>query len=90
MVVTGLGIVSPIGNTVPEAWSSCLAGKPGITRITRFDPSRLSSQIEARDARDAGLAGNARGPGFLDRITDGADDAEPRDDDSATGHSDFT
>jgi len=45
VVVTGLGIVCPIGNTVEEAWAACLAGKPGITRITRFDPSRLSSQI---------------------------------------------
>lgn len=45
VVVTGLGIVSPIGNTVAEAWSNCLAGKPGITRITRFDPSRLACQI---------------------------------------------
>jgi 3-oxoacyl-[acyl-carrier-protein] synthase II len=45
VVVTGLGIVCPIGNTVPEAWENALAGKPGITRITRFDPSRLSSQI---------------------------------------------
>jgi 3-oxoacyl-[acyl-carrier-protein] synthase II len=44
-VVTGLGIVSPIGNTVPEAWAACLAGTPGITRITRFDPSRLACQI---------------------------------------------
>jgi len=45
VVVTGLGIISPIGNAVPEAWAACLAGKPGITRITRFDPSRLASQI---------------------------------------------
>ena len=45
VVVTGLGIVSPIGNTVAEAWQNCLAGKPGITRITRFDPSRLACQI---------------------------------------------
>ncbi len=45
VVVTGLGIVSPIGNTVAEAWSNCLAGKSGITRITRFDPSRLACQI---------------------------------------------
>jgi 3-oxoacyl-[acyl-carrier-protein] synthase II len=45
VVVTGLGIVSPIGNSVAEAWSSALAGKSGITRITKFDPSRLSSQI---------------------------------------------
>jgi 3-oxoacyl-[acyl-carrier-protein] synthase II len=45
VVVTGLGIISPIGNAVAEAWQSCLAGKPGITRITRFDPSRLACQI---------------------------------------------
>ena len=45
VVVTGLGIVSPVGITVSEAWSNVLAGKSGITRITRFDPSRLASQI---------------------------------------------
>ena len=45
VVVTGLGIVSPVGNTVPEAWSNILAGTSGIGRITHFDPSRLSSQI---------------------------------------------
>jgi 3-oxoacyl-[acyl-carrier-protein] synthase II len=45
VVVTGLGIVSPVGNTVPEAWSNILAGKSGITRITHFDASALSSQI---------------------------------------------
>ena len=45
VVVTGLGIVSPIGNTVSEAWDRALAGTSGITRITRFDASRLSSQI---------------------------------------------
>jgi 3-oxoacyl-[acyl-carrier-protein] synthase II len=45
VVVTGLGIVSPVGNTVPEAWENALAGKSGVTRITRFDASRLASQI---------------------------------------------
>ena len=45
VVVTGLGIVCPIGNSVQEAWDNALAGKPGITRITRFDPARLASQI---------------------------------------------
>jgi 3-oxoacyl-[acyl-carrier-protein] synthase II len=45
VVVTGLGIVSPVGVGVPEAWSSILAGKSGITRITRFDPSSLTSHI---------------------------------------------
>jgi 3-oxoacyl-[acyl-carrier-protein] synthase II len=45
VVVTGLGIISPVGNTVPEAWEAVLAGKSGITRVTRFDPSRLSCHI---------------------------------------------
>jgi len=45
VVVTGLGIVCPVGNTVGEAWSAILAGKSGIGRITRFDASPLSSQI---------------------------------------------
>jgi len=38
-------MICPIGNTVPLAWEAALAGTPGITRVTRFDPSRLSCQI---------------------------------------------
>ncbi len=45
VVVTGLGIVSPVGTGVPGAWQNIVAGKSGITRITRFDPSAYSSQI---------------------------------------------
>ena len=45
VVVTGLGIISPVGNRVPEAWKNILAGTSGIARITRFDPSPYSSQI---------------------------------------------
>ncbi|MGB8857369.1 MAG: beta-ketoacyl-ACP synthase II [Burkholderiales bacterium] len=45
VVVTGLGIVSPVGNTVADAWENLSAGKSGITRITRFDPSSMPSQI---------------------------------------------
>jgi 3-oxoacyl-[acyl-carrier-protein] synthase II len=45
VVVTGLGIVSPLGNSVAEAWEKALAGTPGISRITRFDPARLASQM---------------------------------------------
>ena len=45
VVVTGLGIVCPVGNSITEAWDSALAGKSGVGRITRFDPSRLSAQI---------------------------------------------
>ncbi len=45
VVVTGLGIVCPVGNSVKEAWSNIQAGKSGITRITRFDASPFASQI---------------------------------------------
>jgi 3-oxoacyl-[acyl-carrier-protein] synthase II len=55
VVVTGLGAVCPVGNTVSEAWSSVLAGKSGIARITRFDASQLSCQI-AGEVKDFDLA----------------------------------
>jgi 3-oxoacyl-[acyl-carrier-protein] synthase II len=55
VVVTGLGIISPVGNSVQEAWDSVLAGRSGITRVTRFDPSRLSCQI-AGEVRDFDIA----------------------------------
>ena len=45
VVVTGLGTVCPVGNTVEEAWSNILAGKSGITEITRFDASPFASRI---------------------------------------------
>lgn len=55
VVVTGLGIISPVGNTVPQAWDSLLAGKSGIARVSRFDPSRLASQI-AGEVKDFDVA----------------------------------
>ncbi len=45
VVVTGLGIVCPVGNSVTEAWNNIQAGKSGITRITRFDATPFASQI---------------------------------------------
>jgi len=45
VVVTGLGIVSPVGNTVEEAWASISAGRSGVDRIKRFDPSDMTCQI---------------------------------------------
>jgi len=42
VVVTGLGLISPVGNSVQEAWTNLLAGKSGIATVTKFDHSNLS------------------------------------------------
>jgi len=53
VVVTGLGIVSPVGVGVPAAWENILAGRSGITAITRFDasafPSRIAGEVKDFD-----------------------------------------
>jgi 3-oxoacyl-[acyl-carrier-protein] synthase II len=45
VVVTGLGCVSPVGNTVADAWANLLAGRSGIDLITQFDASSFSCKI---------------------------------------------
>ena len=45
VVVTGLGCVSPVGNTVADAWAGLLAGKSGIDLITKFDVSTFACKI---------------------------------------------
>lgn len=45
VVVTGLGVVSPVGIGVKTAWDNIIAGKSGITQITKFDTSAFSSTI---------------------------------------------
>lgn len=45
VVVTGLGCVSPVGNTVDEAWANVIAGKSGIELISRFDASTFACKI---------------------------------------------
>jgi 3-oxoacyl-[acyl-carrier-protein] synthase II len=45
VVITGLGVVSPVGIGVNNAWANLTAGKSGITRITKFDPTPFASQI---------------------------------------------
>jgi len=45
VVVTGLGCISPVGNTVAQAWDSLLAGKSGIDLITRFDASNFACRF---------------------------------------------
>jgi len=45
VVVTGLGLISPVGNTVEEGWANILAGKSGITTITKFDATNFACRI---------------------------------------------
>ena len=45
VVITGLGIVSPVGNDIDTAWDNLVNGRSGIGRITRFDPSPFNAQI---------------------------------------------
>ncbi len=45
VVITGLGTVSPLGNSVTETWEAACAGRSGIARITHFDPAAFSAQI---------------------------------------------
>lgn len=56
VVITGLGIISPVGLTVKEAWSNILAGKSGIAPITHFDvsdfPTRFGGSIRGFDPKE--------------------------------------
>jgi len=59
VVITGLGCVTPVGNDPDTAWANILAGKSGVSRITRFDSSDFKTQIaaEVKDFDAAGLLG---------------------------------
>jgi 3-oxoacyl-[acyl-carrier-protein] synthase II len=45
VVVTGLGLISPVGNTVQDGWSNLLAGRSGIGPITRFDAANFACRV---------------------------------------------
>ena len=47
VVITGLGAISPLGNSVPETWKNIIAGKSGIGPITRFDTTHFKTRIAA-------------------------------------------
>lgn len=47
VVVTGLGIVSPLGNDLESTWSNIISGKSGAARITKFDPTEFSTTFAA-------------------------------------------
>ncbi|MBL3926396.1 beta-ketoacyl-ACP synthase II, partial [Bacteroides thetaiotaomicron] len=42
VVVTGLGLISPVGNSVADGWANLVAGKSGIATVTKFDSSNLA------------------------------------------------
>jgi 3-oxoacyl-[acyl-carrier-protein] synthase II len=47
IVVTGLGLITPLGNDVPSTWAALVAGKSGVGPITQFDPSEYKTHIAA-------------------------------------------
>ena len=76
VVVTGMGLVTPLGHDVPSTWAGMIAGRSGVSTIDVFDPSRLSVRF----------AGQVRGfdpSAVIDRKDDllhhdaGLDAAEP-------------
>ncbi len=56
VVVTGLGLVSPVGNTVAEGWANIVAGRSGIATITKFDASafacRFAGEVKGFNVED--------------------------------------
>lgn len=59
VVVTGLGVVSPVGNNVPEMWASLMAGRSGIGRVSHFDPTdfpcQVAGEVKGFDPASTGL-----------------------------------
>ena len=64
VVITGIGMITPCGNGKQATWESLKAGKSGIGRITKFDPSRCTCQV-AGELKD--FETYAEQTGFLDR-----------------------
>lgn len=56
VVVTGLGLISPVGNTVEQAWANLVAGRSGIGPVTKYDVSAMNSRI-AGEVRDFSVEG---------------------------------
>ncbi|MBI3575170.1 MAG: beta-ketoacyl-ACP synthase II, partial [Gammaproteobacteria bacterium] len=59
VVITGLGVVSPVGIGVAENWASITAGRGGITRVTQFDaagyPSMIAGEVKGFDVTQFGV-----------------------------------
>ena len=65
-MITGIGVVTPVGHNAEDYWAAVLRGQSGISRITRFDPSQYSAQLAAQADVDV----SARLPTRLLRQTD--------------------
>jgi 3-oxoacyl-[acyl-carrier-protein] synthase II len=68
VVITGIGAVTPVGNTAPATWAALTAGRSGIARITRFDPNTCNVHIAAEvkgfePSRPLPVPLHPRGPG---------------------------
>jgi len=68
VVITGIGAVTPCGNSAPETWAALIAGRSGIGRITRFDPTGCTAHIAGEvknfdPARPLPAPLHPRGPG---------------------------
>ncbi len=70
VVITGLGVISPIGNDVEAMWANLIAGKSGVGPITHFDASKLESRFaaEVKDFDPAALLGRKEAR-RMDRFT---------------------
>ena len=45
VVITGMGAITPLGNTVSEFWENCVAGKSGAAALTKFDTSKFKTRF---------------------------------------------
>ena len=70
VVITGLGAVTPVGNSAEATWQSLVSGQSGVSGITRFDASDLRTRIaaEVKDFDPVALFG-AREARRMDRFT---------------------
>ena len=71
VVITGLGVVSPVGNGKEKFWNNLLAGKPGVGPITQFDATDFPVKIagEVKDFDPVALAGDRKTVRHMDRYT---------------------
>ncbi len=71
VVITGMGVVTPLGNELETFWQNLLAGRSGISRITRFDTTEYDTQIagEVRDFDPRTVFNNPKEHKRTDRFT---------------------